>query len=95
MSDITWEQIRAARSALYVGRKPTISKHRAMNNAHLRALIDRLDASGDAEAADTVAWLIWWEDINSNRERFLIEQHYEALADRVDEAMTSPTPTIG
>jgi hypothetical protein len=90
MSFPTWEEIRANRSALYVGRKPTISKHRATNTVHLRALLDRLDAAGDAEAADTIAWLLWWEAINANRERFLIDQHYEALADKIGEAMEAP-----
>lgn len=48
----------------YVG---GVGKHKATNDAHLRAVIARLDAAGDAEAADTIAWLIWHHELVSVR----------------------------
>lgn len=67
-------------AAVYEGYKPTVvSKHRAANNGHLKQLVDRLTAAGDAEAADTIIWLMWWRDIDSNREKFLIKDFYERI----------------
>jgi hypothetical protein len=39
-----------------------VGKHSATNDHHLRQLIERLDASGDTESADTIAWLVWWKE---------------------------------
>ena len=46
-----------------VERKNSVGKHRSKNDAHLRALIDRLDKAGDIEAADTIAGLVWNLDL--------------------------------
>ncbi|MDF0490037.1 hypothetical protein PX554_18025 [Sphingomonas sp. H39-1-10] len=71
-------------SEVYAGYKPTaVSKHRALNNVHLKAVIDRLVAAGDHEAADTIIWQMWWRDLDAQRERFLIEQFREQMAERL------------
>lgn len=48
----------------YVG---GVGKHTATNDGHLRRVIARLDAAGDAEAADTIAWLVWHHELVSVR----------------------------
>ena len=52
-----------------VGRKHKsgVGKHKCRNDNHLRQLIARLDAAGDAEAADTIAGLIWHLDLANMR----------------------------
>lgn len=77
-------------SEVYVGYKPTtVSKHRAVNNVHLKSVVDRLVAAGDHEAADTIIWQMWWRNIDAERERFLIKQFREQIAEKVDEALGS------
>lgn len=44
-----------------------VGKHSAANDHHLRQLLARLDASGESEAADTIAWLVWWKEHYSVR----------------------------
>lgn len=44
-----------------------VGKHVAKNDAHIRSVLERLDRDGDAEAADTIAWLIWWNELSSVR----------------------------
>lgn len=44
-----------------------VGKHSASNDHHLRQLLARLDASGESEAADTIAWLVWWKEHYSVR----------------------------
>lgn len=44
-----------------------VGKHAASNDHHLRQLLERLDAEGDSEAADTIAWLVWWKEFHSTR----------------------------
>jgi len=78
-------------SELYVGRKPSISKHRAINNVHIKGVVDRLDEIGETEAADTLIWMLWWRDLDAERERFLINDWQERLAEKIDESLT-PTP---
>lgn len=36
-----------------------VGKHKCRNDVHLRQIIERLDAAGDHEAADTIAGLVW------------------------------------
>lgn len=79
-------------SEIYVGRVPTVGKHKACNNVHLKNVIDRLDAIGETEAADTIVWLLWWRDIVSNREQFLIKYWNEQLDEKVGAAITPPLP---
>ncbi|WP_347270338.1 hypothetical protein [Rhizorhabdus histidinilytica] len=82
-------------SEIYVGRRPSISKHRALNNVHIKGIIDRLDEIGEAEAADTLVWLLWWRDLDAQRERFLIDHWNEQLAEKVDEAIPLPARLNG
>ena len=44
-----------------------VGRYAAVNDAHLRATIERLDATGDHAAADTIAWLVWWNELNNVR----------------------------
>ena len=81
-------------STVYAGYKPTVvSKHKAPNNAHLKQLVDRLSAAGDHEAADTIVWLVWWSEIQNNRERYLIADFHERIRESIDETLASPSPT--
>lgn len=77
-------------SEIYAGRLPTISKHRAINTVHIKAIVDRLDGIGETEAADTLIWLLWWRDLDAEREKFLIEHWNEQLVDKVGEAIATP-----
>jgi len=83
-------------SEVYSGYKPqAVSKHRALNNVHLKAVVDRLVAAGDHEAADTIIWQMWWRDLDAQRERFLIAQFHESIAEKVDEALEAPIVATG
>ena len=77
--DPAWAAIKRAIDQ-FVGRVPSIGKHRALNNAHLAALVERLDAAGDKEAADTIVWQCWWRALDRERERFLLADAEERLA---------------
>ncbi len=77
--DPEWRAIKRAIDQ-FVGRVPTISKHRALNNAHIKGVVDRLDASGDHEAADTIVWQCWWRALDRERERFLLADKDEQIA---------------
>lgn len=55
----------------FVGRVPTVSKHRAVNGAYIAEVVARLDADGDHAAADTIVWLCWHTALDRERERFL------------------------
>jgi hypothetical protein len=75
-------------SEVYAGYKPTVvSKHKAPNNVHLKQLVDRLTAAGDHEAADTIVWLVWWSEIQANREKYLIADFYERVTESINETM--------
>jgi hypothetical protein len=77
-------------SEIYAGRVPSISKHRAINNVHIKTVVDRLDAVGEEEAADTLIWLLWWRDLDFERERFLISDMQERLTELIDAPITAP-----
>lgn len=77
--DPEWAAIKRAIDQ-FVGRVPSIGKHRALNNAHLAAQVERLDATGDKEAADTIVWQCWWRALDRERERFLLADAEEKLA---------------
>lgn len=55
-------------------RKVKISKYVAGNDEHLRKLIARLDETGDVEAADTIAWLVWWREQQSLQTQYAWER---------------------
>jgi hypothetical protein len=78
--DPEWAVIRRAIDQ-FAGRVPTISKHRALHNTHLAAVVARLDAAGDREAADTIVWQCWYRALDRERERFLLEDARAALHD--------------
>ncbi len=49
------------------GRTMSVGKHHASNWHYLKALIERLDATGsvqDKEVADAIVWLCWWRDFD-------------------------------
>jgi hypothetical protein len=69
--DPAWRAIKRAIDQ-FAGRIPTISKHRATNNSHIAAVVSRLDAAGDSEAADTIVWQCWFRALDRERERFLL-----------------------
>ncbi|ANC85481.1 hypothetical protein [Sphingomonas sp. NIC1] len=77
---------------VYEGYKPTVvGKHQAPNNVHLKAVVDRLVAAGDLEAADTIVWLMWHRDIAANREKLLNEWWNERIAEKeLGEAIETP-----
>jgi hypothetical protein len=77
--DPAWAAIKRAIDQ-FVGRVPSIGKHRALNNSHLAELVERLDAAGDKEAADTIVWQCWWRALDRERERFLLTDADEKLA---------------
>lgn len=85
-TDPEWRAIRRAIDQ-FVGRVPTISKHRAVTNAHIAAVVERLDAAGDREAADTIVWQCWWRALDRERERFLMQDAQEG-------ASTQPAPAF-
>lgn len=68
--DPEWAAIKRAIDQ-FVGRVPTVGKHRAVNNAHLAETVAHLDAIGERAAADTIVWLCWWRALDRERERFL------------------------
>jgi len=76
--DPQWRAIKRAIDQ-FAGRVPSISKHRATNNAHIAAVVARLDAAGDAEAADTIVWQCWFRALDRERERFLLADARDAL----------------
>jgi hypothetical protein len=43
-----------------------VSKHLAVHDDHLRKVMSRLTAAGDDEAAETIAWLVWWRQLEAN-----------------------------
>jgi hypothetical protein len=77
------EQWRSIKRAIdhFVGRVPSIGKHRAVNTAHIQAVVARLDAADDREAADTIVWLCWHRALDQVRERFLLADKDEQLAE--------------
>lgn len=70
--DPEWAAIKRAIDQ-FAGRVPTVSKHRAVHNAHLAAVVERLDEAGDREAADTIVWQAWYRALDRERERFLLD----------------------
>ena len=70
--DPEWAAIRRTID-YFVGRKPVIGKHRAVNTAHITAMVAHLDEIGEREAADTIVWLCWHRALDRERERFLTE----------------------
>jgi hypothetical protein len=76
--DAEWRAIRRTID-YFVGRVPTIGKHRAVNTAHIQAVVARLDEAGDREAADTIVWLCWHRALDRERERFLLADKDEEL----------------
>lgn len=76
----------------YTGRVPTVSKERALHTASVRALVERLDSDGEHAAADTIVWLLWWREIDRNRERLLIDFHAEQLAEARSEIFVPAPP---
>lgn len=84
-----------------VGRKPTISKHRAANLAHIRDTVAALDAAGLTEAADTIVWSVWFRVLDHQREEFLLADANKRLAEErarvrgvLEEAQTTITESM-
>lgn len=76
----------------YVGDTTSIGKHHAVNSHHLKTLVERLDAAGDSEAADTLRWMGWHRDLDVNRDRFLSDEAVTVLHERIahlEEALRS------
>lgn len=65
MSDDSYEPVKMP--AAFAGRKVGIGKHQAVHHQTLEAVVARLDAAGDREAADVIVWLTWWRNIADNR----------------------------
>jgi hypothetical protein len=68
----------------YVGYRPIIGREHACNVHHLKALAARLDEGGDAEAASTLRWLGWRNDLDANRNRFLADEATRIQERRVE-----------
>lgn len=77
-TDPEWRAIRRSID-LFVGRVPTVGKHRALNTAHIAETVARLDAGGDHAAADTIVWQCWHRALDRERERFLLEDAREQM----------------
>lgn len=58
--------------------KTALGKHSATNDKHIRSVVERLTAAGDNEAAETIIWLVWWNEFYSLR-------MYEAYQELYDE----------
>lgn len=81
------EEWRAIKRAIdqFAGRIPSIGRHKAINNAHIAAVVARLDEAGDHEAADMIVWGCWWRALDRERDRFLATQaRIDALREAAD-----------
>lgn len=68
-------------------RVPQIGKLASRNSAHLRRMIEKLDAAGLSDAADTITWGVWHR-VNAEAWRYHSQRETMAVELAVAETLT-------